>query len=154
MKEIKLSQGKFTLVDDKDYEDLNKYKWFCSGSTKSKFYARRDKNRKAIYMHKIILGDSLTEGDHINGNTLDNRRKNLRIANHQQNMFNQKIRNDNHSGYTGVWWHTRDKKWASTIQAKPKRIWLGYFKTKKEAIVVYNLKAKELIGEYARLNSV
>lgn len=97
MKKIKLSQGKYTLVDDTDYLELSKYKW-CVNLKGSHYYAvrnvypeRRDKP-VMVYMHRAITGapdDKSFVVDHIDGNTLDNCRSNLRVVTRAVNLANR-----------------------------------------------------------------
>lgn len=157
MKKIKLTQGKYALVDDEDFEFLNQWKWFVKENhgnlyaVRQKYITHGVKNRKAkrFYMHRQLLGFPKKQIDHWNGNGLDNQRKNLRVCTSLQNSWNQKISLLNTSGYKGV--HKRYKKlWQARISIKKKRISLGYFKNKKEAALAYNKAAKKYFGEYAK----
>jgi len=168
MKKIKLTQGKETLVDDDDYEMLNEHKWHAAKAG-NKYYAVRslstqsDGTRKRLKMHRAIIKptDEL-EIDHRNGNTLDNRKENLRECTHQQNQANRRLGKDNTSGYKGVSYKKRNKDminehskpWEVRIRYNGKRLYLGAYKTKEEAALAYNKKAIELYGEYAYLNNV
>jgi len=90
MKEIILTQGKVALIDDEDFDAVSTGVW-CAQRAKTTFYAhgRIPKRKKIISMHRFIMGDPKgKEIDHINGNGLDNQKKNLRIVNHQENMMN------------------------------------------------------------------
>lgn len=90
------------------------------------------KGNKAI--HRIITGCSKNEQvDHINGDTLDNRVSNLRVAAQSENTRNASRRKDNKSGYSGVRWHPRIKKWQASIKNNGKEIHLGYFVDVHEA---------------------
>jgi hypothetical protein len=117
-------------------------------------------------MHREILG--LNHGDrslvdHRNGNTLDNRRCNLRLATRAQNVFNTAKRKAKAtSKYKGVTWSKQassngtkyDGKWRAQIRHNSKLIHIGMFTNELEAARAYNSKAKELFGEFARLNDV
>lgn len=153
-KEIILTQNKITIVDDEDFERLNKFKWHAH-STPHIFYAARTFNNKMIYMHRYIMK---TEGklqvDHINGNPLDNRKSNLRIVTQKQNTRNSKMKNTNTSGYKGVYWYKRSKKWCTHIHVDGKTINLGYFDDKNDAAKVYNEAAIKYFGEFAKLNII
>jgi hypothetical protein len=150
MKEIPLTQGKFALVDDEDFEWLSQWRWHFD----HKGYAIRDTQEHTIYMHRLIA--NIPEGlftDHINGNGLDNRRKNLRPCNTAQNSANQRIRKDNTSGYKGVTWDTERKIWAAQCHTVGrKHIFLGRFENIEDAARAYDKKAIELHGEFARTN--
>ena len=150
MKKIKLTQGKFALVDDEDFEKLNKYKWYSTKPT-SLYYAITFINKRNIRMHRFILNPKREEEiDHIDGNGLNNQKINLRICTHSQNMTNHKIRRDNTSGVSGIYWNKCAKKWQAYIGFKNKIIYLGIFKTLKDARESRNLKERALFGEFRR----
>jgi hypothetical protein len=150
MKEIPLTQGKFAIVDDTDFEELNQFKW-CAVELNHHFYATRmiekSKNpKKNEFMHRRLLPPpNNLEIDHINGNGLDNRRENLRIVTHRQNMQNLHISKS--SKYPGVTWDKRGKKWTAQIWIKGKLINLGSFKEETNAAAVYNIACQEKIGD-------
>lgn len=156
MKKIPLTQCQFALVDDRDFEWLNKWTWHISEG-----YACKGKyihNKHIIYkMHRVILehyGTDLANKyvDHVDGNTLNNCLSNLRPATYQQNVFNQKRRVDNTSGFKGVSWKKDKRKWKAYLTFSRKQNHLGYFDDIKEAALAYNVAAKEMFGCYARLN--
>lgn len=158
MKQIPLSQGLFALVDDEDFEYLNQFKWHARKS-RDTFYASRNlkiskNNRKTIQMHRVILGttDTKIQGDHIDGNGLNNQKSNLREATHEQNRRNTKSYKNGVSKYKGVSYRKDSKKWRSIINFNKKVIRLGYFSSEIEAAKAYDVKAKELFGEFAWLN--
>lgn len=149
-KEIPLTRGKVALVDDDDYAELSKYKWEFDGRYAT---SRRIERGKKIYMHRYILQPTKKEiVDHANGNKLDNRRDNLRIASFQQNSANSKLHSHNTSGYRGVYkWKGY---WRAAVTYRNKQISCGYYKNKEDAALAYNKKALELFGEFAKLNEV
>ncbi len=158
MKQIPLTQEKFALVDEADFEELSKYKWYVTKSHRD-LYARRKvhKTNSCIYMHRQILGltkKDKMDTDHINHNTLDNRRCNLRICTRSQNNQNGIKQANCSSKLKGVSWYKRDKKWRAYITYYKQTIHLGYFDSEIEAAIAYNKKAEELFGEFARLNNV
>ena len=139
-KEIPLTQGKFALVDDDMYDELNRPKWFAYKHGRT-FYARRNirNNGKqvTIQMHRQVLGLIPGDGkecDHISRNGLDNRRENLRIASHTTNTRNRRKRVDNSSGHNGVYWNTQTNKWRAQIEVDDKRIHLGYHDELADAV--------------------
>jgi hypothetical protein len=149
MKEIKLTQGKVTVVDDEDYEWLNQWKWHYAGGSALRNIVK-NKKWKSIWMHRLIMNtpDDLYV-DHINHNRLDNRKKNLRICTTGQNNRNSLKRKNNKSGYKGVYWKKQSKKWCAEIGINNERMYLGLFVDIKDAVNAYNRKAKELHGEFA-----
>ncbi len=151
MKEILLTQGKVAIVDDEDFEWLNQWKW-CAKKGPNTSYAKR---ATQLYMHRLIL--SAEKGmfvDHINGNGLDNRRENLRVCTHAENMRNSKLSIKNTSGYKGVYWCKKRSLWIANIQNNGKVKNLGGFKIKELAARAYNEAAHNFHGEFARLNNV
>lgn len=143
MKLIKLTQGKFAIVDNENFELLSKYNWHFHSSG----YARTSTPRK-IYMHRIILGAENKElCDHINRNKLDNRKSNLRIVNATESIINTNIRKDNTSGYKGVSWDKSRNKWQVFITSYKKTKSLGRYEKLKEAIKAR--KQAERIYHYA-----
>ena len=144
MKEIPLSQNKIALIDDDDFPLISKYKWYFNNG-----YALRHNKMVGgvrvgkIFMHKLVL--NTPEGlvtDHINGNTLDNRKANLRAVSCFQNSWNSNIK--------GVSYHNRDKKWQVRVQNHGKRHQLGYFDTLESALQARKDFIKETRGVYGR----
>lgn len=161
---IPLSQGQFAKVSPEDYEWLNQWKWNARWAQNTKsFYALRHlsskehRGRPSVYMHRLILGLERFDkrhGDHINLDTLDNRRSNLRIATPMQNHCNQGVRKDSRSGYKGVGWHKTNKKWQARIKINGVRKRLGWFDTPEDAHKAYCDAATELHGEFANKGQV
>jgi hypothetical protein len=157
MKQIKLTQSKFALVSDEDYEYLNQWKWYALKQNNNifLFYAVRCFKRKTISMHRVIAERiGIKNPDHIDRNGLNNQRDNLREATRSQQVINQNLRKDNKSGYKGVSWDRRQKKWVARIQSNKKNLHLGYFDDIKEAARAYNEAALKYFGDFAVLNKV
>jgi hypothetical protein len=156
MKKIKLANSDhYTLVDDEDYEKFKKYPWRKSQHGYAIICKAVNKRSKTFHLHREIT--NAPEGlyvDHINGNPLDNRKENLRLVTHSQNMFNVKNYVTNKSGYKGVSWHSVRNKWRARLHFKGSEIHIGLFDSKEEAALAYNKKAMEMYGEYARLNVI
>ena len=153
MKQIKLTQGKYAIVDDEDFEWLNQWKWYANKDHKT-YYARRHEGKKIVKMHRLILNASIgTEVDHKNHDGLDNRRDNIRICTFSQNQH-RRATTKGVSAYRGVYQlnHSPNYKWASQIRANGKVKHLGCFVTEVEAAMAYNKAAKQYYGEFAYLN--
>lgn len=151
---IPLTRGQNAIVDLDDFEKINQFNWYAewSPATRSFYAARRDADHKYVCMHRFILGlNGKPQGDHRNGNTLDNRRENLRPCTAQQNRFNQKRRSNNTSGYKGVS-RFRGKKWWSCIRIDGRTLHLGFYTSKTEAARAYDVAARKHFGEFARTN--
>lgn len=161
MKKIKLTQGKFALVDDEDFEWLNQFKWFAAKS-KGNYYAHRSvrlkkgENQKTIRMHREIMNTPVgMETDHMDHDTLNNQKCNLKICTVLQNSKNKIIHKKKKNGikYKGV-----DKSSANSYGAhiyyNGKSLHLGSYRTEVDAALAYNKKAIELHGEFVYLNKI
>lgn len=155
---IKLTQGKFAIVDDEDYERLSRYGWYAI-KYKEDYYAARHiclkGKMKTILMHRIILGLKCGDNkqiDHINHITLDNRRCNIRICTHQQNNFNREPLPNKSSRFKGVSRKKYSNKWRVVIEISGRAKHLGYFNNEVDAAYAYDAAAKEYFGEFAWLN--
>ena len=147
MKTIKLTQGKFALVDDEDFDYLNQWHWHYR---KDGYAARCQKHdTHNILMHRSLMDFPVKplEVDHLNGNKLDNQKNNLRIVSHAQNMLNiRSAFRHNTSGIRGVYWHERDKNWAAQIKVSGRSIHLGYFDDKETAIKTRQMAERQYFG--------
>lgn len=165
-REIPLSQGYVAIVDSADYEWLIQWKWYWRKARGQDYgYAVRmsrceavpgtGQQRIIVFLHNVILNPPapLTI-DHKNGDTLDNRRANLRLATRTQQNANCGRRRDNKSGYKGVSWKPRRNKWCAEIRLHYKHRHIGYFDTPQQAALAYNAAAQQLFGEFCRLNIV
>lgn len=150
MKEIVLYNGEVALVDDDKVELVSHYSWWLDKDG----YALTLVEGKQTLMHHLVYGKKVML-DHKNGNKLDNTANNLRPCNKSTNAMNQKKwSKPTSSRYKGVSLFKRTGKYAAYIKKDGKRTHLGYFLTEKEAALAYNNKAKELFGEFAKLNKV
>jgi|SRR5580658_3470180 hypothetical protein len=157
MKKLLLSKGEICLVNDEDFDYLNQWTWTTYISRSGIPYVGRRQRMVeksvTVYLHRDILKLQKGEyGDHINGNTLDNRRDNLRKATSSQNGYNKNIRKDNSTGFKGVL-PVRDK-FIANIKVGPNRIHLGTFSTPKEAGKAYDEAAIKYFGEFAKTNKM
>ena len=159
-KEIQLTQGKVAIVDDEDFDYINQFKWFADRQKNNKFYAVNKSTKinnvyRNIKMHRLILRNNThLHTDHINGDTLDNRRCNLRICTAQQNSCNKPKNITNKSGYKGVFYNKKSKMYVASIKHNYKNQHLGCFYFAKQAAKAYNLAAQRLHGEFANLNKI
>lgn len=151
-REIVLTNGRTVLVDADDYEVLKKYSWHCL-NTKYTSYAQSRINgengkKQHTLMHRLIMNTPKgMDTDHINGNGLDNRKENLRITNHRENMRNRHANNK----YKGVYYRADRKVYHAYIKVGRTRN-LGHFVSEIAAACAYDYAAKEYFGEFACLN--
>ena len=158
MKRIKLTQGKYTIVDNRDFKWLNQWKWHLRDTGKNLYAIRRDyssKPPKWVRMHRLIINapDNF-QVDHKNRNSLDNRRSNLRLCNNRQNHWNLLRKKKAISELKGVHWHKQNKIWRARINFYGKEINLGCYKDKYKAAIIYNKAATKYFGEFALLNKI
>ena len=154
MKEITLTQGKVALVDDEDFEGLNKHKWQLLRAKTTNYAIRRE--GKTIYMHREVLnakaGDYV---DHRDSNGLNNQRGNIRLCSQSQNNGNQRCQTRERSSmYKGVSINKRAMNWEAHIKIHGRKKFLGYHNTETEAAIAYNKAALEFFGEFARPNVI
>ena len=107
-------------------------------------------------LHRFLLNvtDKNQFVDHINHDTLDNRKSNLRICSLQENSRNRKKAKTNKSGYKGVVLYKQSGKWKAYTKVNMKSKHLGYYDTKEEAALAYNDFAKKTFGEFCYLNDI
>jgi len=156
MKEIPLTQGRVAIVDDRDHERLVAMgNWYAATTRPGHFVALTWLNRKNARMHRIILNAPQgLDVDHINHNTLDNQRHNLRLCTHRQNLQNQLKQKGRSSKHKGVYWHKNNKRWVAKIKINGLIKSLGCFGNEDDAGNAYNEAAKEHFGEFAYLNDL
>jgi hypothetical protein len=154
---IKLTKGQWAITLKSDKEKYGKHLWYAHGRH-GRYYAARkvEINGKHVrsFMHREVLGlstEDRRDPDHENGNTLDNRPRNLRPSSSAQNSQNKPRRKDNTSGYKGVSWHKRLQKWQAEIMENGRKHFLGYFYTKEEAYAAYCKAALFYHKEFARV---
>lgn len=156
MIEIRLTRGKVAIVDDRDAY-LAEARW-CAHRGHKTWYAIRSEYgggvRTDIRLHRAVLGvtDPAIEVDHRNGNGLDCRRDNLRIATKAQNGANRGLHQNNTSGFKGVTRAIGGRTWRARLQVQGHSEHLGYFPTAEDAARAYDRAALERFGEFARLN--
>jgi len=149
---VPLTCGKFAKIDEADFERVSQHRWCVSeaGRARSLLYAVSWIGRKRVYLHHFILG--VIGVDHRNGDGLDNRRENLRPATSQENHHNSVVRADSKTGFKGVNFDKRGFYRAWICIGRRHKKHLGCFKDPKDAARAYNVAAKSLHGDFARLN--
>jgi hypothetical protein len=155
---IYLGEDEWTILDQQDYYRLGNLKWGVCGHDEHIYGGRFIKTTKSagiklIYLHREIMNAPANLlVDHINSDTLDNRRANLRLATHSQNSCNRPKKSNTSSRFIGVSFLKQRKRWRAAIRHHGKRIWLGYFDSEIEAGKAYDEAARKYHGEFARLN--
>jgi len=157
---VPLSKDKFTIIDLEDFEKVKGFKWYFSSrgyatSSQWRCFPKNHANQYTLHMHRVIM--NTPEGlltDHINGDSLDNRKSNLRIVTNAQNLCNVKLTKKNTSGYKGVSWCKNSKHWRAKITFERKIFWLGGHKCPQEAAKAYDKAALKYFGEYAKTNEM
>lgn len=173
MKQIPLTQGKFALVDDEDYEFLMQWKWQAHNDLPKKYrgneidrwyvwrsqWNKQTKQQDIIRMHRLIMSapkDKIV--DHIDGNGLNNVRTNLRLCTQAENNRNRRkfVCSSNRSKFKGVTFEKRSNRspWKARIKVNGKDLYLGHFASQSDAARAYNIAAMKYHGIYANLNII
>ncbi|OMQ49927.1 HNH endonuclease [Burkholderia pseudomallei] len=151
MQRIPLNGGRFALVSDEDFECLSRYRWLTDSRGYAFRFDRAGGQIRKIAMHRMVLSlddpDVLT--DHVDGDKLNNQRTNLRACTKAQNNANKGRQRNNTTGFKGVCWSPRLRKWYSVIRTGQARRYLGSFEHPDEAHEVYCLAADLIHGEFA-----
>jgi ribosomal protein L34E len=160
----KSARGRVALVDPDDYALVMQYRWHVVEAAPkapgrrpwgpyavSRIRQRDGKSRK-VPMHALIMGRSFI--DHINSNGLDNRKVNMRFATPTQNLGNQRTQETpgKTSRYKGVYWDRRGRGWVAEITDHGISRYLGQFASEEDAAQAYDIAARKVFGEFARLN--
>lgn len=149
MKEIKLTKGFITLVDDNDYDFLMKWTWYASENGNC-IYAKRS----GKYMHRLLSGAKKNQFcDHKDLNTLNNQKDNLRVCTRSENNRNKNKKKNGKHKYMGVFLSSRNRSGAQ-ITHNGKHIHIGIYKTIEEAALAYNEVKVKLHGEFSNLNII
>lgn len=151
MKKIPLTRGYETLVDDEDYEELNRYSWHATVSTRGYIYAHRwGEGRRSILMHRQILG--VVSGrqvliDHLNHDTLDNQKSNLVKSNYVSNGQNRVGASRNSAlGVRGVTYRSGPRPYEVWVGHDRRPIYVGRFATLEEASAAAECSRAEIFG--------
>lgn len=158
-KEIQLTRGQVAIVDDEDFDRVMAHKWHAGVKHQTKapdeYYAYRSPDN--ILMHRFIMDAPKDIGiDHRDGDSLNNRRQNLRPATQSQNGCNRGKQKNNTTGYKGVGrsFNNKVKPFRADIKLNGKHFYLGVYGTAAEAAEAYNQAALRLHGEFAMLNAI
>jgi len=145
---IKCNHNKDLIIDFDDYELVKDYYWWTN---KNYGMTTHKDTKNMLQLHRLIMNvtDKKVSIDHINRNPLDNRKENLRIVTHIQNMQNSGIRKNNSSGFTGVRKRDENETWRASIRYNKKEVRLGTFQTKEEAIIARLKAENEYFKEFA-----
>ena len=153
-KGIPLTQGYVAIVDDEDYEELVKHKWYVSPAPNGN-RAARSMNPGTIYMHRAIMNASDgIDVDHRDHDMLNNQRSNLRLCTRTQNLGNTRKKAGCTSKFKGVHLHKACGLWCARIKIDYRYRQLGYYRNERDAARAYNKAAKKHFGEFAWLNDL
>ena len=149
-------KGYSVIVDDEDYNKVVAIRWTASKIAKDRpqpyfrCFARINGRLKIKWhLHRWLIDAPVDKYvDHINHNTLDNRKCNLRLCTMEENMRNRPKYASNTTGYRGIAYHKRDKRYQAQIKVDGKRIYLGYFLTAEEAFEAYKTASQKYHGEF------
>jgi hypothetical protein len=146
---IVLTRGQVAIIDQSDANLVAGYKWYAQRARGGGYYAATTKSKACILMHRVIT--KARPGwivDHINHQTLDNRRRNLRVCTYWQNAANMR-KKPGTSRYKGVFRHSDGNHWRAAITVEYERIHLGLFKNERKAAMAYRAAAKKYFGRFA-----
>ena len=145
------------IVDDDLYDYLNQWKWHCTSQGSAMRSEMRNGIQHGILMHRVIMNaEEGEEVDHINHNTLDNRRENLRICSKQENKQNRRKLNEKQASsiFKGVSINPQNYYYEVSISVNGKKKFIGYFISEIAAANAYNFYAKKYYKDFACLNDV
>lgn len=160
MKEIQLTQGLVTMVDNDDFDHLNKYKW-CAAKSGKTYYAIRSINnsngrQRVVRMHRFITNtiDPSVIIDHKDHNGLNNQRYNLRTCTKSENATNRNYTSIGISKYCGVSLHKKTGRWVAYIRKNGKLKHIGCYDNQIDAAIAYNNAAQKEHGGFSNLNNI
>ncbi len=152
MKQITLTKGQTTCVDDTDYDRLLGIgRWSCNNKGYAVHYTTVSGEMLVLYMHRIILdAPAGMVVDHINGDRLDNRRDNLRLGTISQNNANRQHYSTSEAPFKGLSWNRG--KWQVRIGVNGRRVYLGRYASPTTAALMYDAAARHFYPEFNRCN--
>ena len=157
--------GYEVMIDDEDARRVSAMKWHVNRKNERLYGLQYFENQQVYYdskgkwkchtisLHRFIMGCVTGDGkiiDHIDCNSLNNQKENLRFCSVRENSCNQRLSKRNTSGYKGATFNKRERIWYSTIRVKGKTIYLGRFNSPEEAGEAYRMAALEHNGAFAR----
>ncbi len=157
---LPLNHGKYALIDAEDAPRVAPYRWYASYDGDRWVAARGERVGhgagapvRTVYLHRAIL-DAPPELDvtYLNGDTLDNRKANLRLSARSERGARRRRNRNNTSGYRGVSFDTHAGLWRAVVRHRGVYVSVGYFRTPKEAARAYDAKASDLFGASAYRN--
>lgn len=153
MAELVISAGHVVQVDEEDLPELSQHRWTyipraCGHGAYAARWVKKDGKRKTVYMHRQLMNDPPGEVDHEDGDGLNNRRYNLRLASRNQNNVNR----DHTNTYRGV--YPFRKKWKSQAKVNGKNVHIGVFTNPIDAARAYDVFVLAAWGSFARINGV
>jgi len=156
--EVPLTHGQVAIIDREDWERVRGYNWCAVYKDTRSYYAVTHQQihgkRRKIQMHRLILdAPKEMQVDHINHNTLDNRKSNLRLCTPYQNQYNSRKQRNNTSGFKGIYKNKNGLRWIAKIQFCGKGQYLGTFDTREEAHAAYCEAALRLHGEFSNFGN-
>ena len=155
---VPLTQGKYAAIDNEDADEIMQHKWYVKAHPQRPEAARiygPKINRVTIRMHRQIIGLEHGDGmevDHINHNTLDNRRCNLRVCSKSQNQRNQLVQSRKKYSKGVIHRDRTMNPWDARIKVNGKCRHIGCYATEQEAADAYDAAARKHFGEFAYTN--
>ena len=142
------------MISKEDYEKCKNIGWFTNYDKHTDSYYLTSSKEKTMTRYILDENDPNVFIDHINHNTLDNRRKNLRKVTISQNSMNRKVMSTNSSGITGVRWHKATQKWQADLCINKKTIYLGIYSNIEDAIKARKEAEERYFRQYSYENSM
>lgn len=135
------------IIDLDDVEKLKGHKWRTVYKNDKPYMFTGNQDKEKIYFHRLIMNNPELQVDHINGNSADNRKNNLRLVSIQDNMKNLQKKKDNTSGIRGVSYSSRDCRYKTDFTFEGKRMYFKYFDSKAQAVYLRYLLEKEFLKD-------
>lgn len=163
MKKIRVGPERFTIVDDSDFELVARYSWqsYLHHGNFVVHRPRRDFDPQGlglprkIYLHRFLMNAQKGQiVDHIDGDSLNNQRSNLRFCDYSGNSSNTSSRLGSSSRFLGVSRSRTPNRWVAQYEFNYKNYHIGVYDSEKEAALIYNVAASFAFREFARLNVI